>query len=437
MKVTRDLIVLEIYNPYSIVQLGEVLQDLTIHRRMEPVYEGKAVVSNLVNTGLMLIMSATLLDPWLDTSDFRPGDHLRDEVNRFVGDWKENTTVLRPDYEICVGKIQNFLQEFSRWLEQGEAVSGINNADAPLELQEEFFRDIDETAFLTFDELFAEFNQVAEQVPEEDLMAHKNYAKQEIHPLTLCSPYMLRAYSKPLGFAGDYEMVNMVLRNEAAGANTYARLVDSALLRTASVETHRNCIDRLVEHLEREASRIVSEDRRFRVLNIACGPAGEIQRFVTNSALSSIMNIDLVDFNEETIEFARSKIQKAKDIAGRKTQFQFINDSIHALLKGEGEDEVLDTEGYDFIYCAGLLDYLPDKVCVRLVKFLRRLAKPGALVVCTNVSTNHSATGIMEHLQDWSLIPRDLKSFGKMADSHPFEVVAEPTGKNIFLEMRI
>ena len=282
MKLTRAMVVLEVYNPYSIVQLSEVLQNVTIYRGTRPVYQGKAVVSNLVNTGLMLIVSATLVDVWLDISDLRPGQELRDEVGRFVGDWKNNTSVLHPDYELSVGRIRNFLQEFSRWLEHGEAVSGINNEDASLELREEFFQDVDAAAFETIGELFVEFDQTAEQIPEEDLIVHQNYAKQEIHPLTLCSPFMHRTFTKPLGYAGDYEMVNMILRNEAAGTNTYARLIDAVLLRSGTAEAHRNRIDRLVGHLEREASRIALKDRRFRVLNIACGPAGEIQRFVKN-----------------------------------------------------------------------------------------------------------------------------------------------------------
>ena len=152
------------------------------------------------------------------------------------------------------------------------------------------------------------------------------------------------------------------------------------------------------------------------------------------------MDIDLLDFNEETIEFARSKIKEAKDIAGRKTQFRFIHDSIHALLKRAGgrsdEEEVLDPDGYDLIYCAGLFDYLSDKVCTRLVRLFCRQAKSGALIVCTNVSTGHAVKGIMEHLQDWYLILRDPEAFGKMADPYPFEVVSEATGMNIFLEIR-
>ena len=62
LKLERSSVVLEVYNPYSIVQLSEVLQELTIRRGEDIIYQGRAVVSNLVNTGLMLIVSVTLVD---------------------------------------------------------------------------------------------------------------------------------------------------------------------------------------------------------------------------------------------------------------------------------------------------------------------------------------------------------------------------------------
>ena len=78
MRLSRDQIVLEVYNPYSIVQLSEVLQDLQIRRGDRTIYTGRAVVGQLVSTGLLLIVSATLVDPWSDLIDLTPGPELRE-----------------------------------------------------------------------------------------------------------------------------------------------------------------------------------------------------------------------------------------------------------------------------------------------------------------------------------------------------------------------
>ncbi|MDC0323759.1 hypothetical protein OAM21_01040 [Verrucomicrobia bacterium] len=61
IRLTRHLVVFEVYNPYSILQLSEVLQEFQIFINHRPVYSGRAVVSNLVNTGIFLVVE--LLKP--------------------------------------------------------------------------------------------------------------------------------------------------------------------------------------------------------------------------------------------------------------------------------------------------------------------------------------------------------------------------------------
>ena len=101
---TRNMVVFEVYNPYSIVQLSEVLSEFRVMRGMRAVYSGRAVVSNLVSTGLMLIVSATLVDPWLDLVGVPPGPELIQEVAEFVTDW-EASHKLKPDYQLSVTTI--------------------------------------------------------------------------------------------------------------------------------------------------------------------------------------------------------------------------------------------------------------------------------------------------------------------------------------------
>jgi extracellular factor (EF) 3-hydroxypalmitic acid methyl ester biosynthesis protein len=73
-RLTRYLGVFEVYNPYSIVQLSEVLNDFRIMMNDRVVYSGRAVIANLVNTGIMLICEASLTDEgWIDIDILSPG----------------------------------------------------------------------------------------------------------------------------------------------------------------------------------------------------------------------------------------------------------------------------------------------------------------------------------------------------------------------------
>src|SRR6185436_13731591 len=70
LRLTRYLVVFEVYNPYSILQLSEVLGDFKIIMNERMVYSGRAVITNLVNTGIMVICEATLDEAWLDVDLF-------------------------------------------------------------------------------------------------------------------------------------------------------------------------------------------------------------------------------------------------------------------------------------------------------------------------------------------------------------------------------
>ena len=60
----------------------------------------------------------------------------------------------------------------------------------------------------------------------------------------------------------------------------------------------------------------------------------------------------------------------------------------------------------DLIYCAGLFDYLSDKICSRLLQLFYNWANAGGLVVATNVTPSNSVRYFLEHLLEWNLIYR-------------------------------
>lgn len=57
LRLRRYSVAFEVYNPYSILQLSEVLRDFRIRVGDRVVYQGEAVVAGLVNTGILLVLS--------------------------------------------------------------------------------------------------------------------------------------------------------------------------------------------------------------------------------------------------------------------------------------------------------------------------------------------------------------------------------------------
>lgn len=437
MHLSRNLVVFEVYNPYSIVQLSEVLRDLVIRRGERTIYNGRAVVSNLVNTGLMLIVSATLVDPWSDLESAVGPRAVREEAIGFVRDWDSANQAIVPSYRTTVSCIRNFLEELSQWLEHGEVVAGIaGSARHPDEVRS-FVSEIEEGVMPKISELFANFEHQAKEIPDPLVTTHKVFARREIHPLILCSPFIHRTFTKPLGYAGDYEMVNMMLRDPWEGGNTYAKIINSIIIQSDGARAHRNRIDRLIHYLEQESKRIAAVGRPLRVLNVACGPAAEIQRFIRRSPQAERCQFTLLDFNAETLEYTRARIKDAVRESGRLPAVEFVHKSIHDMLQEARGRKEGGGVTYDFVYCAGLFDYLSDKICARLLELFYRWTDPGGLVVATNVHPRNPVRYFIEHLLEWNLVYRDNEKMLSLAPPGSQSVVTDDeTRVNVFLESR-
>ncbi|MDB5883312.1 MAG: methyltransferase domain protein, partial [Ramlibacter sp.] len=118
--VQRRALVMEIYNPYSIVQVSEVLSALTVRSGEKSIYKGKAVVVSLVNTGLMAVVSVSLTDEWSEFNAIR-GDlsQVEGEAHRFVEEWEARFRINR-SYQVVISEFRAFLSEASKWADQAD-----------------------------------------------------------------------------------------------------------------------------------------------------------------------------------------------------------------------------------------------------------------------------------------------------------------------------
>jgi extracellular factor (EF) 3-hydroxypalmitic acid methyl ester biosynthesis protein len=195
MHLSRQSVVFEVYNPYSIVQLSEVLNNLSIRRGNRAIYQGRAVVSNLMNTGLMLIVSATLVDPWSDLANLAPGKLLRTEIETFIADWQGANQIIDPAYRVSVSIAGSFLEELSQWLSQGEIVSGINDRQTSAETVREFVGDVEGQVLPKLYQLFGRFEENAKNIEPDKVFVHKEFARRQLHPLLMCAPFLYRTYT--------------------------------------------------------------------------------------------------------------------------------------------------------------------------------------------------------------------------------------------------
>ena len=434
--VQRRSLVIEIYNPYSIVQVSEVLNDLTIRSGERSIYKGKAVVTSLLNTGLMAVVSAVLIDEWNDLAAVgRDGKSVGDEARSFVQEWNTRFNVRR-EYQVVVSEMRAYFSEITRWIDQADINAGLPRAEDG-RVREDVFFELARPLLEKGREYLQWFEDEAAQVDPEIASAHRSFAQAAIHPLILRAPFVYRTFAKPLGYAGDYEMVNQILGDPRQGPSTYFQLVNYMFLQAGVAVAHRNRIDILRDRLNELAVCAIKAGRPMRVLNIGCGPAVEIQRFARDNPHSDMLEFVLVDFSEETLEYTRQQLEEASQPTGRKLNLTLQHESVNQLLKRAARSErVAPEEGFDYIYCAGLFDYLSDKVCTRLIEYFVSRSRPGTRILVTNVHSNNPERNWMEHFLEWYLIYRDEAGLlGALPQGlENIKTYTDPIGVNVFVE---
>jgi extracellular factor (EF) 3-hydroxypalmitic acid methyl ester biosynthesis protein len=450
LRINRYSVVFEVYNPYSILQLSEVLSDFRIMASRRQVYHGKAVISNLLHTGIGLVCEAMLDEGWMEL-DFhasvtglnavagQDGGDLASQFVNFMSEWKSANQVQTP-FKLVVSNMASMLIGVQHWLTAVDVGIRTTVTRRREDIEQEIFATVQSRVVDEIHPAMQRFEEVVAELEKSEVAVHKSFVRRQLHPILLCSPFLYRSYIKPLGYAGDYEMVNMMLRNPYEGPSAFAKLLNFALLNTAPVVAHRNRIDYLLDKLRVECARRAPMGKT-RIFNLSCGPAMEIQRFLRECEESDLAEIDLLDFNEETLDYTRERIDRARRDGGSEAKVAFLQRSVQQLLRAatqSGDDEFT---GYDIVYCAGLFDYLSQRVCKRLVELFCTMVKPGGLIIVTNVSDANPSKAWMEYLMEWNLIYRGRKEMEDLVPENALikntRILADATEVNLFLEIEL
>jgi extracellular factor (EF) 3-hydroxypalmitic acid methyl ester biosynthesis protein len=440
LRLSRDFVAFEIYTLPVAVRTSEVLGDLKIFAGERVLYSGRGVISQVVKTGSTVVCEAGLGDGWMDV-DFGASGTLSSQFNGMIAHWQTEYRIL-PEYKLVVADMQSFFLELRHWLEQVELGIRATPTGDRFELENRTVANLEAAVMPYIDALFDRFESIAATVEPDQRAAHRKYMRRHLHPLVMCSPFAYRTFEKPLGYAGDYEMVSMMTRPPYEGSTLYSKMLNVWFLRQMPAEAHRNRIDYLKKRILTEALRVSREAKRpARVLNLGCGPAAELQAFFTENESLAAPSFTLIDFNEETLQHAQERFNQLGTKLGRNLPIQFIKKSVHAILKEGGRVvEMPQERQFDLVYCAGLFDYLPDAVCQRLVQIFYSWAASGGLVLVTNVDPSNPIKHGMEHLLDWHLIYRDSRDAQRLKPpelpQELFSVVSETTGVNMFVELR-
>jgi extracellular factor (EF) 3-hydroxypalmitic acid methyl ester biosynthesis protein len=442
LRMTRRTVVFELYNPSVAPRFSEVLGAFIITLQAQAIYSGQAVIRNVMDVGTKIVCEATLDEnSWLDATLGAGMDgtaNLRSGFNKFVSEWQKSFLVI-PEYKLIIADLQTFLADLRLWLDRVEA--GIRSAPAADQsrLEAEAAGELRGPVISALNSMFERFEMVSEKIPSELQAAHRTFGQRQLHPYLLCAPFINRTYTKPLGYAGDYEMMSMIVRNGLEGNSLFAKLVNSYLLDQAPARAVRGRVNFLNASIAEETARISRLGKTAEIFCVACGPAWEAVNFIAENPLADRAHFHLLDFNEETLQYTSNKVGEVCRKHHRSTQVKFIKNSVQNLLRAGNKTGKKKNE-FDLVYCSGLYDYLSDSICKSLNTYLYDILKPGGLLVIGNFAPTTPIQNFMEHFLEWFLIYRNAKQLAALAPEQAAAedcvVRSEPSGTNFFLEVR-
>jgi extracellular factor (EF) 3-hydroxypalmitic acid methyl ester biosynthesis protein len=440
-RTTRHMAIFELYSPAVTPRFSEAFSEFTIVMQSRQVYSGRAVISKILDAGTKIICEVMLdVMDWQDLNSvlaLHQEGQITKEFKIFLNEWQKNYKVS-PEFKVAIADMQTFFHDlqllFNRTELKLQAWPLTERQVAELKMLHE----VEKVVLPLIDFLFEKFEELAKRIEGDQKAFHMQYMRQHLQPLLLCAPFANRTFSKPRGYAGDYEMVNMIGRNGFEGNSLFAKMVHRWFVQQPPAEAHRNRVQYLAERIDKEVGRIFPMHRIARIFNFACGPAIEVQKFVQSSILADHAEFTLADFDDETLGYGQKLINQLIAKRGLDTLVRFEKKSVHQLIKDR--QKLARQTPYDFVYCAGLFDYLPHNTCKQLMENFYEFVAPGGLLLATNVSPTNPLRYGMEHLLDWHLIYRNEREMRALSPSlardEDIRIHSDSTGVNLFLEIR-
>ncbi len=243
------------------------------------------------------------------------------------------------------------------------------------------------------------------------------------------SPFADRSYRKPLGYAGDFEMMSLIYRNEAFALSLFGRCMEKAMQIHPEPQAVRNrskyLKDKILNHLKD------SKKKEIHILSVASGPAFEVQLVLEELSSKDLERVTFHFLDQDILSLKsaqRSTLTKAREL-GKTINVELIHQPIKSLIVNGVENH----REFDFIYSAGLFDYLSDAVATRSGQVLySSLAEGGTLIIGNFNSATPNAFGMLS-LFDWYLILRSEADLLRLFDLGPGTAAVESENNEINL----
>lgn len=413
--------------------VGDLLERFCLESNGQLIFEGTVVVRYVSETESSVTVGVELQSSQLDLSEVYRLSERRTFAERLRAVSEPVNDGVSAGFKAWVVELRTHLDTLREFMDREERTHRSLDLATRSEIMSQYLAEATPLLITYMNAASAELaNQVRDLAPEAH-SAHRAFFRKHLLPVLSASPLLQRAYEKPLGYAGDYEMMNMLYRNHAEGDSLFAKALNSYAAQEPAARANINRLD----YLGVQIARIIaaSPSPRVRIASIGCGPGREIAQLLERSPeLGSRLDVALIDQEDRVISYLQRTLGPIAARTG--TRLQLIKESVRRLLSQKRLSLALGAR--DFVYSAGLFDYLNDRSFQGLLSALYETLNPGGLLAVGNVAAVNPTRWFMEYCLDWFLIhrsPEELSAFAAGLQPAPssVRVDSEPLGVNLFL----
>ncbi len=408
---------------------GQVVP-VTVKMGTETLLSADALVEEVTEAHGKKSISLALQDSALDMEKLIP-IHGRQLAQRGI----ENVTQARAGsideaYRSLCSDVVHFLRTYRRTtanIEQTFRRIETNDADATSRAYE-----LCEDSFLSqWHRLWNKGWQLVKPVLDdaEAVGVYKRYTEAVLTPEFMDGPIWRRSYEKPLGYPGDYGIMNYVYDWSMEGDDAYGKLCHRIGLEVGKpVATRMTLVKELIlRTLKSQGS------EKIRITSLGCGPAREVSEVLSVTEPEREVVFTLMDQDPRALKDAEKRISPlAEQMDTVLADYQQVS---YAQLLSENSGQV-ELPVQDVVLCVGLFDYLPTFHAEKLVKALFNRLQPGGTLVIGNMKAGTDNIWPLKFILDWDLIYRDaeeMKRLGALTKASDSLLLLDETGYNYLL----
>jgi extracellular factor (EF) 3-hydroxypalmitic acid methyl ester biosynthesis protein len=204
-------------------------------------------------------------------------------------------------------------------------------------------------------------------------------------------PFTRHAFERPRGYAGDAALIDYLYddHSHVEGLDHEGREIYRYMHDQPSARSVRERRELLAREIDATAERV----HLPRILSVACGHLREAE---LSHAVREERVGELLAFDQDPLCLA--EISREFPTGPVRT----VCGSVRSMLLGKTVFRDM-----DFVYSAGLYDYLAEGTAARLTRLLFHMLRSGGKLLVANFAALPPETGYMEAFMDWWLVYRE------------------------------